>query len=94
MLFLLFATTLALNATVEQIKVYKPSGLYEELPVIERLLENYDRRVRPGYGTPKPVDIFVNIFVNSFGAVSAETMDYKVKKFGKTNHIRGNQTVF
>ena len=53
-------------------------SLYEELPVVEQLLENYDRRVRPGYGTPKPVDIYVNIFVNSFGAVSAETMDYKV----------------
>ena len=55
--------------------------LYEELPVVEQLLENYDRRVRPGYGTPKPVDIYVNIFVNSFGAVSAETMDYKVSNF-------------
>ena len=44
---------------------------------------NSIKRVRPGYGTPKPVDIFVNIFVNSFGAVSAETMDYKVRNLGK-----------
>ena len=75
----LFTIAHCFNGTLEnEIKVYKPSGLYEELPVAEQLLENYDRRVRPGYGTPKPVDIYVNIFVNSFGAVSAETMDYKV----------------
>ena len=28
--------------------------------------------MRPGYGTPKPVDVNVNIFVNSFGAISAQ----------------------
>lgn len=84
MLLLLQLLTIAdcFNGTLEnEIKIYKPSGLYEELPVAEQLLENYDRRVRPGYGTPKPVDIYVNIFVNSFGAVSAETMDYKVSQF-------------
>ena len=29
---------------------------------------------RPGYGTPKPVDVNVNIFVNSFGAISAQEL--------------------
>ena len=89
MLLLLQLLTIAhcFNGTLEnEIKIYKPSGLYEELPVAEQLLENYDRRVRPGYGTPKPVDIYVNIFVNSFGAVSAETMDYKVSQFLISGH--------
>ena len=89
MLLLLQLLTIAysFNGTLEnEIKIYKPSGLYEELPVAEQLLENYDRRVRPGYGTPKPVDIYVNIFVNSFGAVSAETMDYKVSQFSISGH--------
>ena len=56
-------------------------GMYERLPLMDRLLLNYDRRVRPGYGTSKPVDNYVNIFVNSFGAISAQTMDYKLGIF-------------
>jgi len=59
----------------------KPNSMYERLPLMDRLLQNYDKRVRPGYGTSKPVDNYVNIFVNSFGAISAQTMDYKINIF-------------
>ena len=49
--------------------------------VIDNLLRNYDKRIRPGYGTNKPVTVSVNIFVNSFGAISAKTMDYRINMF-------------
>ena len=49
--------------------------------VIDNLLRNYDKRIRPGYGTNKPVKVKVNIFVNSFGAISAKTMDYRINMF-------------
>ena len=39
--------------------------------------QNIRFNFRPGYGTKDPVDVFVNIYVNSFGSISANTMDYK-----------------
>ena len=113
MLFLLWATAYALNATEEQIKVYKPSGLYEELPMIERLLENYDHRkeFRTTLQNPQISSEFYQksstrvryskacwylrqhireLFWRSF----CWDNGLQGKKFGKTNQIRGNQTVF
>uniref|UniRef100_A0A8C4QX21 Glycine receptor subunit beta n=2 Tax=Eptatretus burgeri TaxID=7764 RepID=A0A8C4QX21_EPTBU len=48
--------------------------------IINRLLQNYDPRIRPNFKGP-PVDVRINIFINSFGSIQEATMDYRVNIF-------------
>ncbi|XP_035686457.1 glycine receptor subunit alphaZ1-like isoform X1 [Branchiostoma floridae] len=47
---------------------------------LDKLLEGYDGRIRPYFKGP-PVNVTINIFINSFGAIAETTMDYKLNIF-------------
>ncbi|XP_022250754.1 gamma-aminobutyric acid receptor subunit epsilon-like, partial [Limulus polyphemus] len=46
------------------------------LSFLDKVLRGYDKRAWPTYGMGKPVNITVNMYVNSLGSVSAANMDY------------------
>ncbi|XP_055929920.1 glycine receptor subunit alpha-2-like isoform X1 [Argiope bruennichi] len=46
------------------------------LAFIDKLLEGYDKRAWPTYGTNQPTLVTVNIYINSLGPVSAANMDF------------------
>ncbi|KAJ7409192.1 Glycine receptor subunit beta [Willisornis vidua] len=48
--------------------------------ILNRLLLSYDPRIRPNF-KGIPVDVAVNIFINSFGSIQETTMDYRVNIF-------------
>ncbi|KAI5277843.1 Glutamate Receptor 2 [Manis pentadactyla] len=48
--------------------------------ILNRLLVSYDPRIRPNF-KGIPVDVVVNIFINSFGSIQETTMDYRVNIF-------------
>uniref|UniRef100_A0A8D0GF71 Glycine receptor subunit beta n=1 Tax=Sphenodon punctatus TaxID=8508 RepID=A0A8D0GF71_SPHPU len=48
--------------------------------ILNRLLVPYDPRIRPNF-KGIPVDVAVNIFINSFGSIQETTMDYRVNIF-------------
>uniref|UniRef100_A0A8C0GMP9 Glycine receptor subunit beta n=1 Tax=Chelonoidis abingdonii TaxID=106734 RepID=A0A8C0GMP9_CHEAB len=48
--------------------------------ILNRLLVSYDPRIRPNF-KGIPVDVTVNIFINSFGSIQETTMDYRVNIF-------------
>ncbi|KAM4706424.1 glycine receptor subunit beta isoform 1-T1 [Discoglossus pictus] len=48
--------------------------------ILNRLLVKYDPRIRPNF-KGIPVDVVVNIFINSFGSIQETTMDYRVNIF-------------
>ncbi|XP_051893840.1 glycine receptor, beta b [Pristis pectinata] len=48
--------------------------------ILSRLLVSYDPRIRPNF-KDIPVDVQVNIFINSFGSIHETTMDYRVNIF-------------
>ncbi|KAK9399073.1 glycine receptor subunit beta [Crotalus adamanteus] len=48
--------------------------------ILNRLLVSYDPRIRPNF-KGIPVDVAVNIFINSFGSIQETTMDYRVNIF-------------
>ncbi|XP_042897324.1 glycine receptor subunit alpha-2-like isoform X2 [Parasteatoda tepidariorum] len=46
------------------------------LAFIDKLLEKYDRRAWPTYGTNQPTLVSVNIYINSLGSISAANQDF------------------
>ncbi|XP_015276575.1 PREDICTED: glycine receptor subunit beta-like [Gekko japonicus] len=48
--------------------------------ILNRLLVSYDPRIRPNF-KGIPVEVAVNIFINSFGSIQETTMDYRVNIF-------------
>ncbi|XP_054846577.1 glycine receptor subunit beta isoform X1 [Eublepharis macularius] len=48
--------------------------------ILNRLLLTYDPRIRPNF-KGIPVEVAVNIFINSFGSIQETTMDYRVNIF-------------
>uniref|UniRef100_UPI00398E8BDB glycine receptor, beta b n=1 Tax=Pristiophorus japonicus TaxID=55135 RepID=UPI00398E8BDB len=48
--------------------------------ILNRLLVSYDPRIRPNF-KGIPVDVQINIFINSFGSIHETTMDYRVNIF-------------
>ncbi|XP_006002773.1 glycine receptor, beta b [Latimeria chalumnae] len=48
--------------------------------ILNRLLLTYDPRIRPNF-KGIPVDVVINIFINSFGSIQETTMDYRVNIF-------------
>ncbi|XP_053109536.1 glycine receptor subunit beta isoform X3 [Hemicordylus capensis] len=48
--------------------------------ILNRLLVTYDPRIRPNF-KGIPVNVSVNIFINSFGSIQETTMDYRVNIF-------------
>ncbi|XP_076354673.1 glycine receptor subunit alpha-2-like isoform X2 [Tachypleus tridentatus] len=46
------------------------------LSFLDKVLRGYDKRAWPTYGMGKPINISVNMYVNSLGSVSAADMDY------------------
>ncbi|CAM9199841.1 unnamed protein product, partial [Lampetra fluviatilis] len=48
--------------------------------ILNRILSRYDPRIRPNF-KKSPVNVNLNIFVNSFGSVQETTMDYRVNIF-------------
>nr|NP_001165353.1 glycine receptor precursor [Ciona intestinalis]BAI66458.1 glycine receptor [Ciona intestinalis] len=47
---------------------------------LDNLFNGYDQRIRPHHKR-SPVNVTVNIFVNSFGSIAETTMDYRVNIF-------------
>ncbi|XP_032811037.2 glycine receptor subunit beta [Petromyzon marinus] len=67
--------TLARNDSKEEVSVVNTTST-----IINRMLQFYDPRIRPNFKGP-PVDVRVNIFINSFGSIQETTMDYRVNIF-------------
>uniref|UniRef100_H2YGV0 Uncharacterized protein n=1 Tax=Ciona savignyi TaxID=51511 RepID=H2YGV0_CIOSA len=47
---------------------------------LDNLFNGYDQRIRPHH-KKSPVNVTVNIFVNSFGSIAETTMDYRLNIF-------------
>uniref|UniRef100_UPI00358F06EF glycine receptor subunit beta n=1 Tax=Myxine glutinosa TaxID=7769 RepID=UPI00358F06EF len=67
----------ACNVAAEELSRSKANSTSN---IINRLLQNYDPRIRPNFKGP-PVDARVNIFINSFGSIHETTMEYRVNIF-------------
>ncbi|XP_022258561.1 glycine receptor subunit alpha-2-like [Limulus polyphemus] len=48
------------------------------LSFLDKVLQGYDKRVWPTYGTGKPTPIKVNVYINSLGSISAANMEYRL----------------
>ncbi|XP_026990921.2 gamma-aminobutyric acid receptor subunit alpha-4 isoform X2 [Tachysurus fulvidraco] len=75
---------LCVTACIKKIsgQVKKDEKLYPEnfTQILDRLLEGYDNRLRPGFGGPV-TEVKTDIYVTSFGPVSDVEMEYTIDVF-------------
>ncbi|KAJ8372880.1 hypothetical protein AAFF_G00276190 [Aldrovandia affinis] len=79
-LFYFICVVACISSTSEQIK--KDDKLYPEnfTRILDRLLDGYDNRLRPGFGGPV-TEVKTDIYVTSFGPVSDVEMEYTMDVF-------------
>ncbi|XP_030649525.1 gamma-aminobutyric acid receptor subunit alpha-4 [Chanos chanos] len=79
-LFYFFCVTFCLKRVSGQIK--KDEKIYPEnfTRILDRLLDGYDNRLRPGFGGPV-TEVKTDIYVTSFGPVSDVEMEYTMDVF-------------